>query len=366
MLKRFMPASLSIVLAVAGVSFAEPMPASTSAPAPDTYEAYQNTAKAALAEYQKLIPKPIGLADANAAQRDAVAPQAVPLIKKILTNLDQMVDVNPAVERPVKAVRMNEEAVLVALGDADTLAALDKKVKAGGPTGEDATNVLLRGQWNKAGKDAGKQAEVISAVEAAAKTQPKDPFLSQFIADIRPSLKDPAAKQKLLDVQAGVMDNPSAKSLVAVMKADDKRQSFEGKPMVLAGTQPDGKAFTTADWKGKVVLVDFWAVWCAPCRAELPRVKKVYEQYHDKGLEVLGVDSDYKADTVTRFTARDGLPWPQLFDPTAGAANQWHPLTKEHGIFGIPAMFLIDKNGVCRTVSAREDFEELIPKLLAE
>ena len=60
---------------------------------------------------------------------------------------------------------------------------------------------------------------------------------------------------------------------------------------------------------------------------------------------------------------KEKMPWPQLFDPaTAG----WHPLATQYGIHGIPTMFLIDKKGVVRSVSARENFEEMIPKLLEE
>ncbi len=60
------------------------------------------------------------------------------------------------------------------------------------------------------------------------------------------------------------------------------------------------------------------------------------------------------------------MPWPQLFDEAAAAAQKWHPITQGFGINGIPVMFLIDKKGVCRTVEARDDFEKLIPQMLAE
>jgi len=60
------------------------------------------------------------------------------------------------------------------------------------------------------------------------------------------------------------------------------------------------------------------------------------------------------------------MPWPQLFDADAAKNQQWNPITAGFGIDGIPTMFLIDKKGVCRTVTARENMEDLIPKLLAE
>lgn len=363
MLKQFSAATLVSILTLNALGAAE---APTTSPAAGTFEAYQTAAKATLAEYQKLIPKPEGLADAEAAHRDAVAAQAIPLVKSILVNLDHMADVRPDIKRPILATRLNQEAVVYALGDADTIASLEQKIKAGGRDGELASNVVLRGKWLRAGTDAAKQADLIQDTAKVAAAQPKDIFLAQFIADIRPKIKDPAGRDQLMDVMTKTLDNPTAKALVNVMKATDKTMALEGKPLVLTGKTPEGRDFTTADWKGKVILVDFWAVWCVPCRMELPRVKKVYEQYHDKGLEVLGVDSDYDAETVIKFSASEKLPWPQLFDADAAADQSWHPLTRQFGITGIPTMFLIDKNGVCRTVSAREDFEPLIPKLLAE
>jgi peroxiredoxin len=96
------------------------------------------------------------------------------------------------------------------------------------------------------------------------------------------------------------------------------------------------------------------------------RAWKKYAEYHTKGLEVLGVSNDLEVSNVKNFLAKNDMPWPELYDPTAAEKQELNPLTRNLGITGIPRMFLIDKKGVCRTVSADDSLETLIPKMLAE
>jgi thiol-disulfide isomerase/thioredoxin len=131
-------------------------------------------------------------------------------------------------------------------------------------------------------------------------------------------------------------------------------------------TALDGSKFNLDAMGGHVVLIDFWATWCGPCKAELPRVKKMYADYHDRGLEILSVSNDYSSSDLTDFTAKNEMPWPELYDDAAGSNHHWNPITLGYGIHGIPTMFLIDKKGICRTVEARAKMEDLIPTLLAE
>jgi thiol-disulfide isomerase/thioredoxin len=103
----------------------------------------------------------------------------------------------------------------------------------------------------------------------------------------------------------------------------------------------DGKPLSIASYKGKVVLVDFWATWCGPCRAELPNVIATYKKYHDQGFEILGVSLDQDQAKLTGFTKSMNMTWPQFFD-----GQGWqNKLAVKCGIESIPATYLLDGNG---------------------
>ncbi|WP_025146421.1 AhpC/TSA family protein [Pedobacter jeongneungensis] len=110
-------------------------------------------------------------------------------------------------------------------------------------------------------------------------------------------------------------------------------------------TQPDvdGKIVKLSDYRGKYVLIDFWASWCAPCRRENPNVLKVYEQYKSKGFEVLGVSLDKAADKAKwlKAIADDKLTWKQVGD-LKGWENAAAAL---YDVKAIPMNFLIDPSG---------------------
>jgi thiol-disulfide isomerase/thioredoxin len=173
-----------------------------------------------------------------------------------------------------------------------------------------------------------------------------------------------------------------AKRLVAQAKIDlaghpdveGKSQMFaalDGKinPLVIGGTMEvaftalDGTKVDLAAMKGKVVLVDFWASWCAPCVASLPGIKAAYDKYHDKGFEVIGISLDHASDKakVESFLKNKKLPWPQSFDGKGWGA----PLAVKYGITAIPATFLIGKDGrIVGTHSGGEELEARLAELL--
>ena len=102
-----------------------------------------------------------------------------------------------------------------------------------------------------------------------------------------------------------------------------------------------GKPLSIASGKGRVVLIDFWATWCGPCRAELPNVLATYRKYHDQGFEIIGVSLDQDQARLTNFTKSMFMTWPQYFD-----GKGWqNKLALKYGIESIPATFLLDGEG---------------------
>ncbi len=128
-------------------------------------------------------------------------------------------------------------------------------------------------------------------------------------------------------------------------------------------TDLDGKPLSVGNFKGKVVLVDFWATWCGPCVGELPNVLKTYEKFHAKGFEIIGISLDKEKDKLTGFLKEKGMTWAQYFD-----GKGWQcKLAGQYGVNSIPATYLIDTEGKILAKDLRgEALEKAVEKALAK
>ena len=130
-----------------------------------------------------------------------------------------------------------------------------------------------------------------------------------------------------------------------------------------SATDLDGKPISLGAYRGKVVLLDFWAVWCGPCIGEMPNVKRVYDTYKDKGFDIIGVSLDTDETRLRNYLKENNIQWRQIF-----SGKGWDsPLAKQYHIHGIPAPWLIARDGTLISPNARgHELERLVVEALTD
>jgi thiol-disulfide isomerase/thioredoxin len=207
--------------------------------------------------------------------------------------------------------------------------------------------------------------EAMPEVDRFLADYPGDNLGANLLNGFASTVADPALKLKLLNrLIAEFPDHPAAKGAKGSLAVMEK----VGKPFALAFRDAITKEPVSIEGlKGKVVVLDVWATWCAPCVAEMPKMKALYSRYKDQGVEFIGVSLDQPEDEggldkLKEFVAKNEIPWPQCYD-----GKTWEsPLVEELGIRGIPAVFLIDADGNLASLDARGRLDMLIPEYLAK
>jgi peroxiredoxin len=160
--------------------------------------------------------------------------------------------------------------------------------------------------------------------------------LAAAIKEQQPSSQEPylelASLVRYEHVDAS-FDSPQYSAAMAKLAADDQSRQLADFTL----TDLNGKSWTLKDLKGKVVLLNFWATWCPPCRKEMPDLETLYRRFGPQGLVILGID-DEEADKVKPFVAQQGITYPVLLD-------RGRKVNTLFGIAGIPKTFVYDREG---------------------
>jgi peroxiredoxin len=146
-------------------------------------------------------------------------------------------------------------------------------------------------------------------------------------------------QQEMQQKQMAQMQQQQQQQQQSATTGDVSRAGQEAPEITLP--TPEGGEMSLSDLRGKVVLIDFWASWCKPCRAENPRVVQMYNQYKDQGFEIFGVSLDRTKDAWVTAIEKDGLEWPHVSD-----LKFWQSAAAQaYGVSAIPHTVLLDRNG---------------------
>lgn len=277
--------------------------------------------------------------------------------RTILVASDRILAAKPDDDQTETAVHYRSRALtmLTQMGDAEAgklLAAFpDELEKAGRPAlAREVRRMLLQSRlYQVFSTQPDELSKVLDEVKrfVGKKPQPADlnlVFMATQMLEMKGANDLAADTYREFGKVFAASDDKMLASIGARMEGAARRVSLLGKPMKLEGSFVDGQPLKWDDYRGKVVLVMFWATWCGPCRAELPEIRECYEAYHARGFEVLGISCDNERGQLEEFLKEQSLPWKTLYSDgqKSGMSN---PMAEYYGIIGVPTLMLVGRDG---------------------
>jgi thiol-disulfide isomerase/thioredoxin len=285
-------------------------------------------------------------------ERPQNAEEATKIRQAALQAADKLLAAKPSNEQLTLAVKAKSSV----LQDPKELAAFEEEMKKAGkkPAARIVHMRLLTVKLDQAHSDVvafRKELEEVKQFFGDGKQmQPGDEQLARHAGEAAEGTGDNKLTGETYDEMASLMPKQMPFSQVAKdLQACGRRWKLVGNPMKLEGRSLEGKALSLTSYKGKVVLVDFWATWCGPCKAEIPNMKRVYTDFHDKGFEVVGISIDQgAADKLKEFVQKEEIPWTICRDGDTPGKN-----AEYYGIHRIPQMILVGRDGKVISLNAR-------------
>jgi thiol-disulfide isomerase/thioredoxin len=213
---------------------------------------------------------------------------------------------------------------------------------------------------------AGAYATLRPIAEAYAARVPQGDYLSDMYYVVADNAPDPLTEAELLRKSVALAKEPlQSERATARLKSLDAY----GKPLNLEFADViSGKQIRLQDLRGKVVVLDFWATWCGPCKAEMPAMKKLYAAYKDKGVQFIGItldggeEEDDGLARVKAYVTANDITWPQYYQGKSWDAD----FSGSLGVMSLPTIFVLDQKGNVRSLNADGSLDTLLPSLLQE